>query len=86
MRWHIFYAPWLVPDAAPPVLRVLGESLRAEERFRVVEIRLEVGQTLIVDNHRMLHGRRALCEGSKRRLKRFWIGAPPSCASGGRAA
>ena len=36
-------------------------------------VRLQEGDLLVVDNTRVLHGRRAIQESSPRRLTRFWI-------------
>lgn len=77
-RTRVFYAPWLEPVGCP----VEGHDALA--RFRVAlarlekqptSIRLEPGQVLIVDNHRILHGRGRLAPESARRLRRLWVRA-----------
>ena len=73
----VFYAPWLV--ASMPRNEALNEferSLQVCERHRA-SLRLRPGQELILDNHRMLHGRSELPRGSARWLTRFWLGGPP---------
>jgi alpha-ketoglutarate-dependent taurine dioxygenase len=44
-----------------------------EESAQAHSIRLSPGQVLVVDNHRVLHGRASLLKESARRLRRFWI-------------
>lgn len=60
----------------------LGEAHDARVAFRRAlsrhqehahAIRLEPGQVLVVDNHRILHGRRGLMPNSARRLRRLWV-------------
>jgi hypothetical protein len=73
----VFCSPWL--RSAKP----LKEHEDALERFRLclsdeakralVEIRLMRGDALFVDNRRVLHGRGAIAETSRRRLYRVWI-------------
>lgn len=68
----VYFAPWLRPtdERAFPSWSAL---LRAVERAPRAEVRLAQGEVLIVDNHRMLHGRRELASGSRRRLARAWV-------------
>lgn len=76
-RFDVFCSPWL--RSAWPV----AEHERAIENFRqlvsahakadVIRIRLEVGDALLVDNRRVLHGRDAIAAGSRRTLHRMWI-------------
>jgi len=40
----------------------------------VVSVQLKVGDVLIVNNYRMLHGRTPLSGKQKRTLQRLWIG------------
>lgn len=74
---HLFYAPWLRPVAPSQEEGAALEGLcqLVAEAFLAptVEVRLEPGQVLIIDNHRILHGRRALKAGSPRMLRRLWI-------------
>ncbi len=71
---EIFDAPWLDPldhDAErSSAVQRWRDSVAAREP---VSIRLGVGEALVIDNHRMLHGRARLAEQSPRRLRRVWI-------------
>lgn len=77
--WHersraLFFAPWL------PRSQEHERSLRAFERCLAAPstpryaVRLEPGDALVLDNHRMLHAREALLRDSPRWLTRYWIG------------
>lgn len=77
--WHertrsLFFAPWL------PRSQEHEQSLRDFERCLDApptprySVRLEPGDALILDNHRMLHSRDALDRDSPRWLTRYWIG------------
>jgi alpha-ketoglutarate-dependent taurine dioxygenase len=52
------------------VIRKFDEYILAKE---AINIRLNEGETLFINNNRMLHGRDAINAGSKRFLKRVWI-------------
>jgi len=73
-RYHVYYVPWLVLDSYTPeqreVIRKFDEYILAKE---AINIRLNEGETLFINNNRMLHGRDAIHAGSKRFLKRVWI-------------
>jgi hypothetical protein len=73
-RWLVYYVPWLTLDSYTPeqkqAIEKFDEYLREKE---VINIRLQEGETLFIDNNRMLHGREAIQAGSKRFLKRVWI-------------
>lgn len=62
------YGPVLAADQ----VRVLDEVLKAA-RACAIEVRLAAGDCLVVDNHRMLHGRTAFDAGSGRLLKRLRV-------------
>lgn len=72
---RLYYSFWLVEDEVPE------ESREALERFQNaleaaprIEIELEPGEILLIDNHRILHGRTAIeAAPSKRHLVRYWI-------------
>lgn len=73
----LFYAPWLEPigrplDALEP-LRAFRAALAAVPPSTH---RLAPGDILVVDNHRMLHGRARVADRSTRRLRRLWIARP----------
>lgn len=69
-----FWAPWLDADAEGPALRALERLATEIERAPVMRVRLAPGDVLVVDNHRVLHGRDAVSPGSRRHLERRWIG------------
>jgi len=72
----LFYAPWLEPLGRPveahDALVAFRRALSGHER-EAVRVRLEPGHILVVDNHRMLHGRGRLSPESARRLRRLWV-------------
>lgn len=80
-----YYTPWLAArNNKPQSQQGAKEKMplsqrRAYEAFEnavkktpTVEIKLLRGEVLIVDNGRILHGRRAF-QGGRRHLKRYWI-------------
>lgn len=73
-RHLVYYVPWLMLDSYTPaqqeVIEKFDEYILSTE---VINIRLNEGETLFIDNNRMLHGRDAIHVGSKRFLKRVWI-------------
>jgi hypothetical protein len=75
--FHVYYAPWHLLDNYPPeqraALDALQEFLRAQ---RPVARALAEGESLFLDNGRMLHGRTAFPADSGRHLERAWIGRP----------
>ncbi|MES2823535.1 MAG: TauD/TfdA family dioxygenase [Pseudomonadota bacterium] len=72
----LYYSGWLIDPVfrgatKPCVLEVFEHLLEALPK---ISIRLEIGQSLIINNKRMLHGRSAFQgEGSRRSLIRHWI-------------
>jgi hypothetical protein len=60
--------------AREPVGRAFGRFL---ERAEIIEVAIAAGETLLVDNHRMLHGRTAF-DGAERQFLRFlaWLPTP----------
>ena len=76
---RFFFAPWLSPETTDEqglcALQALRDAIAAEEAAGRVRIRLQAGQVLVVDNHRVLHGRDAIARESPRRLRRLWIAA-----------
>jgi len=76
-EWAIYFVPWLVqqPDDNPTrrlLERFIG-YVRDKEENGLIPVRLERGQSLFIDNRRMLHGRGALPEDSRRHLVRVYI-------------
>jgi hypothetical protein len=76
-RTEVYYAPWLLTDSYDEnqrrVLAKFAEYIRTKEDNQLVRIRLEAGESLFIDNNRMLHGRGSISQNSKRFLKRVWI-------------
>lgn len=72
--FRVYYAPWHLLDSYPPeqqaALDALGKFLRAQ---RPVVHALADGESLFLDNGRMLHGRAAFPPDSGRHLERVWI-------------
>lgn len=72
--YRIYYAPWhLLPAYEPAQHRALN-ALRAYLRSRQpFVVRMRRGESLFVDNGRVLHGRTALPMDTRRHLRRVWI-------------
>lgn len=74
---RLFFASWIKPIESDPQASSAFAAMSAEVLRRceshVQETRLSEGEVLIVDNGRVLHGRKGLPAASKRRLRRFWI-------------
>jgi hypothetical protein len=74
---RLFFAPWLRPVERDAGSLYAFERLLSElaecAKTSVLEVRLEEGEVLIVDNGRWLHGRRSLPPSSRRRLRQSWI-------------
>lgn len=51
-------------------------ALREVEKSNFIDVEWVPGRALFVDNHRMLHGRRALGSESERYLIRAWVDGP----------
>lgn len=70
----IYYAQWLVNIPAcvkhQKALAKFEEEIKATEPIKLL---LSEGDLLIIDNHRMLHGREAFPQKSNRWLTRYWI-------------
>ena len=69
----IYYAPWLkldYPENENNVIEKLDAIIREKEK---IYFRLEKGQSLFINNYRMLHGRDKIQENSKRLLYRTHI-------------
>ena len=77
-RTQIYYSYWLGTD------RLAGKERAAFEAFaralHVVpqkRIKLTSGDVLVVDNHRMLHGRTSIKGTRTRLLNRYWLAPEP---------
>ncbi len=71
-RLRFYYSFWLVSesDRSDPAYAAFQAALKATPPM---EFRLKPGDVLIVDNYRMLHGRRAIGAEGDRYLERHWI-------------
>jgi len=78
-RTEVYYVPWLLIDTYDEQQRRLLEKfaayLRRKEENELITIRLKAGESLFIDNNRILHGRGPIQEDSHRFLKRVWIKA-----------
>lgn len=76
-RDEVFCSPWLHPVVRTPAHDAAVDTFRARVSARareaVRELQLRPGDALFIDNHRVLHGRRAIAAGSRRSLRRVWI-------------
>lgn len=75
---RVFCSPWLRAASQLQVHQEALDEFRARvsnaARRGTVEVRLSPGDLLVVDNSRVLHGRRAIMPESARRLRRLWVG------------
>lgn len=71
-RLRFYYSFWLTnpSDRDDPAYGAFQNALRA---MPPLELKLSPGDALIIDNHRMLHGRKAIGPDGDRYLERFWI-------------
>lgn len=71
---HIYYAPWLIVRPAcikhQKALFLFQNLIKSANKERIT---LSEGDLLIIDNHRMLHGRTGFPRGSNRWLTRYWL-------------
>jgi Taurine catabolism dioxygenase TauD, TfdA family len=83
-RGHLlYYAPWLVQEGAGGETALVASFAAYVERKRetaLVRIRLERGEALFVDNHRLLHARGNLSPSSRRHIVRLYIACPAAAA------
>lgn len=69
-KWDVYYSFWLAEDKENVAFQAFTRALSAVPR---VEFRLKPGEVLIIDNRRMLHGRKAIPAADNRHLIRLWI-------------
>ena len=69
---EIYFAEWLAPNE-PSALDLWRTFAKAVAQAPCHAFRLTPGDVLLVDNHRMLHGRGPLRPSSMRRLRRAWV-------------
>lgn len=73
-KMSVYYAHWLVNEPLSikhkKALSKFQDLIKSTEPIKIL---LSEGDMLIIDNHRMLHGRSAFPEKSNRWLTRYWI-------------
>lgn len=69
---RFYYSFWLVDDLDRNnlALKKFQELIKIEKH---TEFKLDPNDILIIDNHRMLHGRKEIAGNKQRLLKRYWI-------------
>jgi len=78
-RHKIFFAPWLLHDSydgeATAVLEKFLAYVNGLEKKQLISLPVKKHDTVFIDNGRMLHGRGALPETSRRHLVRLYLRA-----------
>ena len=69
----VYFTPWMTDGQSSPAFR---KFIRALEATPTLTLRLYPGESLLIDNGRMLHGRSALGGDKDRLLIRRWIASP----------
>lgn len=73
----VYYAPWLLcPDLGEKerdVAARFADYVAEKDATEPIRIRLNPGEMLFVDNHRILHGRSSIPPDSRRHLVRLYI-------------
>ena len=69
----VYFTPWMTDGQRSPALQKFIQALEATPNLSV---RLYPGESLLIDNGRMLHGRSALGGDKDRLLIRRWIASP----------
>jgi len=79
-RWQVYFAAWFLPPPANNDQARLLQKLSAYVAHRreqgAIALRLLPGESVFIDNQRMLHGREAIAPDSKRHLIRYFIVTP----------
>jgi hypothetical protein len=78
--FQIYYIPWLLRDSrdsrSGDMLKRFSDYVARKAETGLISLRIKERESVFVDNHRMLHGRKAIAENSKRHMVRFYIRAP----------
>jgi hypothetical protein len=70
----VYYASWLIgPQADVKHTKAVEKFQQELAQAKPVELLLSEGDILIIDNHRMLHGRAGFPPNSNRWLTRYWL-------------
>lgn len=79
-RYRVYYIPWLFGAAydgqTRAMLKKFSEYVRRKEETGPIRLPVRPQESVFIDNHRMLHGRRAIAEDSKRHMVRFYVRLP----------
>lgn len=75
--YNVYYQPWLLLDSYDTeqslALEKFSEYLKHKEKTQLISVPIKRGECLFIDNHRILHGRNAIADNSKRHLIRLMI-------------
>lgn len=75
--YSVYYQPWLLLDSYDTeqslALEKFSEYLKHKEKIQLISVPIKRGECLFIDNHRILHGRKAIADNSKRHLIRLMI-------------
>lgn len=75
--YSVYYQPWLLLDSYDKqqslALEKFSEYLKQKEKTQLISIPIKRGECLFIDNHRILHGRNAIADNSKRHLIRLMV-------------
>jgi len=78
-KYKIYYAPWLQQTShdagVDNVMEKFTAYLKKKEETQLITLPVKPGDTVFLDNHRMLHGRGELTKSSNRHLVRLYIQA-----------
>ena len=75
--YRVYYQPWLLLDSYDPeqaaALKRFSAYLKHKQTMQLLRVPIKKYQSLFIDNNRILHGRGAIAQSSKRHLVRFFI-------------
>ena len=78
--YDVYYVPWNLTEPASNderrALEEFADYVRRGHERRAIRVRLEPGESLFIDNRRMLHGRDALTAETNRHLVRLYLRMP----------
>lgn len=80
---RIYYSYWLAAGEMQPQERAAFEAFTAAVAATPrTTLRLQPGDVLVIDNHRMLHGRSPIEGDAARHLRRYWLEPVAATATG----
>ncbi len=75
--YRVYYIPWLrreaYEDRALEMLNKFADYVTRKEKADLIRLPVQDGECVFIDNHRMLHGRAAISEESRRHMVRLYI-------------